>query len=414
MKQQLIIVGAGPAGLMAAIKAAEAGVECLVIESMPKPARKLGISGKGRGNLTNTAGYNEFLKHFNRQGRFLKFAFKQFFNNDLVEFFNQAGLETVEERGGRVFAASGHAPEIVGKLVAAAEKRGVRILTDRPVKKISRTDQGFIVSTQNRDFHCPVLIIATGGKSYPLTGSTGDGFRFAAELGHEITPLYPSLVALKPDVQLPGTVDRLSLRNINAQLLCGEKKTAEEFGEMTFIDGYLAGPVIITLSRLAAPMLASDKPTFISVDLKPALNHEKLDQRLLRDLQQMAKEPLQRFFAGLLPAQMTDFCSQTLKFNLNSPCHQFTAENRRKLRNWLKDLRFRIVEPGPWSQAIVTAGGIDCGQIDSTTMESKIQPNLFFAGEIIDIDADTGGYNLQAAFSTGWLAGRSAAARIGN
>lgn len=398
---------------MAAIKAADEGVSSTILESMPRPARKLGISGKGRGNLTNTASYEEFLQHFNNQGRFLKFSFKHFFNQDLIDFFQREGLNTNVERGGRVFTASGKATEIVNCLIAAAERRKVKILTQTPVNNIYFTDNHFhVICGNDQHLVAPAIILATGGRSYPLTGSTGDGYRFARAFGHTITPLYPSLVGLKPEKCYPTALERLSLKNVEATLFAGTKKVAAEFGELAFLDGCLAGPIIITLSRKAVPLLENGQKVQISIDLKPALSHEKLDQRLLRDLEQLRREPLQRLLGGLMPSVLADFCAEQLSINPKTPCASFSAESRRKLRNWLKKLEFNITEPGPWSQAIVTAGGIDTRQINTQTLESKIVANLFFAGEIMDIDADTGGYNLQAAFSTGYLAGLNAAIRI--
>lgn len=400
---------------MAAITAAEAGIKPLVLEAMPKPARKLGISGKGRGNITNTAVFKDFLKHFNQEGRFLKYCFKQFFNQDLIHFFASEGLKTTAERGGRVFTTSGKATDIVGTIIKAAEKRGVKILTDQAVRKIKNADNSFFIETAKGEKFCAeAVLIATGGKSYPLTGSTGDGYIFAGALGHKVTPVYPALVALKPKENLPAKLDRLQLKNIEAQLWVNGKKAAAEFGEMAFLDGYLAGPTIITLSRIAVPLLQQNDEVSICIDLKPALKHEKLDQRLLRDLQQLQTRPVSQLLSGLMPSALLDFCAAALKLDLQGNCGNFSAEARRKLRNWIKEIKFPISEAGPWSQAIVTAGGIDTQQIDNQSMASKLVKNLYFAGEVIDIDADTGGYNLQAAFSTGWLAGHCAAQNLKN
>jgi predicted Rossmann fold flavoprotein len=398
---------------MAAISAADQGIKSVVLEAMPKPALKLGISGKGRGNLTNTAQYSEFLKHFNQKGRFLKFCFKNFFNQELLDFFHHEGLKTNAERGGRIFTASGKATDAAKSLVNAASKRGVKILVGQRVVKIARDESGFKAITQvGRNFSCQVLLLATGGKSYPLTGSCGDGYGFGTAMGHKVTQLFPSLVALKPEKNLPGNLNGLLLKNIELQLRADGRKIAAEFGEMQFIDGYLGGATAITLSRTAVPLLHDKKQVRLCIDLKPALSHEKLDQRLLRDLKQLQTRPVKEMLAGLLPAPMVEFCAEELGISTKSLCREFSAVDRRKLRNWLKELCFDIVEAGPWSQAIVTAGGIDTGEINPQSMESRLVENLFFAGELIDIDADTGGYNLQAAFSTGWLAGRSAAMKL--
>lgn len=409
----LLIIGAGPAGLMAAINAADHGLQVLILESMPKPARKLGISGKGRGNLTNTAPFNEFLKHFNNEGRFLKSAFKAFFNTELVAFFNREGLQTVDERGGRVFVASGRATDAVACLHKAIEKRRVQLLTGKAVSGlIIEKGQCLGAIAGGKPFLAAATLLATGGLSYPATGSTGDGLRFAHDCGHEIVTPLPSLVALKTQEPLPECLKDVALRNVSAELRINGKKAAAEFGEMTFLDGNLSGPVIITLSRLAVPAVHQKMNCEIVVDLKPALDHAKLDRRILRDFEENHQARLIDVIGKLLPVGMRQFCLQQLGFNPSQKIAQVTAEQRRILRNWLKELKFVISGAAPWEQAIVTAGGIATRQINQATMESKLIKSLYFAGEIIDIDADTGGFNLQAAFSTGWLAANAIVASL--
>ncbi|MGM0599565.1 MAG: NAD(P)/FAD-dependent oxidoreductase [Candidatus Rifleibacteriota bacterium] len=414
MKTQLLIIGGGPAGLMAAIKAADAGINCIIAESMKKPALKLGLTGKGRGNITNNADYKDFLQHFNNRGRFLKSAFKQFFNADLLNFIHSIGLKTVNERGGRVFTASGKAPEISRRLIKTATQKGVKILTDTRIVKLETKNKYCTKAhtSNNRIIEARAFIIATGGQSYPLTGSTGDGYKLAKDQGHKIQKVYPSLVALKPAKKLPETLEGLTLKNIEASLLVNEKKVQSLIGEMTFLDGYLAGPLIITLSRIAVPAIKEGKEVEVSIDLKPALDHKKLDNRILRDLDDKSIKTLDMLLKRLFPASLSGLCYNACKLNPSDLCSEFRAEKRKALRNWIKDLRFKITEAGPWSQAIVTAGGISTAEIDPLSMKSKIVHNLYFAGEVIDIDADTGGYNLQAAFSTGWLAGKRASEHI--
>lgn len=409
----LLIIGAGPAGLMAAINAADLGLQVTILESMPKPARKLGISGKGRGNLTNTASFNDFLKHFNNEGRFLKSAFKAMFNTGLVEFFDREGLQTVEERGGRVFVASGRATEAVACLHKAVEKRNVQLLVGKPVSSLM-IEKGLCLGAVagGRPFLAAATLLATGGLSYPATGSTGDGINFARACGHEIVTPLPSLVALTTASPLPDYLKDVALRNVSAELRINGKKAAAEFGEMTFQDGNLAGPIIISLSRAAVQALHQGHNCEIFVDLKPALDHAKLDRRILRDFEENQGARLGDVIAKLLPAGMRQFCLQQLDLSPSLKISQVTAEHRRLLRNWLKELKFTVSGHAPWEQAIVTAGGVSTKQINQATMESKLIKNLYFAGEIIDIDADTGGYNLQAAFSTGWLAGRAIAEAV--
>jgi predicted Rossmann fold flavoprotein len=400
---------------MAAIRAADLGLQVTILESMPKPARKLGISGKGRGNLTNTASFNEFLKHFNNDGRFLKSAFKAMFNTSLVDFFSSEGLQTVEERGGRVFVASGRATEAVACLHRAVEKRNVQLLVGKAVSSLMIEKELCLGAVAGgKPYLAGATLLATGGLSYPATGSTGDGINFARACGHEIVTPLPALVALTPDIQLPECLKDVALRNVSAELRINGKKAAAEFGEMAFLDGNLAGPIIITLSRAAVQALHHGSDCEIYVDLKPALDHAKLDRRILRDFEENHAGRLADVIAKLLPAGMRQFCLQQLNLNPALKISQVTAEHRRLLRNWLKELKFRISGHAPWEQAIVTAGGVSTRQINQATMESKLIKNLYFAGEIIDIDADTGGYNLQAAFSTGWLAGSAIAEAVKN
>lgn len=405
IRKSLIVVGAGPAGLIAAITASDAGQVVTIFESMPKPARKLGISGKGRGNVTNTENYDKFLLHFNNRGRFLKTAFKKFFNKELVNFLAKEGLPTVEERGGRVFTASGKATDIVNCLHKAVLKRGITLKVGTPVKDLIIKDGKCIgVSTGSLKHYATNVILATGGLSYPATGSTGDGLRFAKNYGHEIIKPLPSLCGLKPAIPFPNYLNGINPRNIKAQLIIDGKKVGEEFGEMLFQDGYLAGPIIITLSRLAVPALEKKAKCEIILDLKPALDHQKLDNRILRDIQEKKDQRFIDIIGGLLPNGLRQYCIKSLKLSSTTKADQTTAETRKMLRLWLKELKFEIIGHAPWEQAIVTAGGISTKEIDPVTMESKLIKNLYFAGEIIDIDADTGGFNLQAAFSTGYLA----------
>ena len=409
IRKSLIVVGSGPAGFMAAITAADSGQVVTIFESMPKPARKLGITGKGRGNVTNTETYEKFLLHFNNKGRFLKTAFKKFFNKELIDFLGKEGLQTTVERGGRVFTSSGKATDIVNCLHKAIIKRGITLKTDSPVKDLIVKEGKCVgVSTANSNYYASNVVLATGGLSYPATGSTGDGLKIAKKLGHTIIKPLPSLCALKTSVQLPNYLEGVAPKNINVQLFINGKKVSEEFGEMLFQDGYLSGPVMITLSRLVVPALERKEKCEVIIDFKPALDHKKLDNRILRDIKEKNNLPFYEIVAGLLPNKLRQYCIKTLNVNSNLRADQISAEIRKQLRIWLKELKFEIIGHASWEQAIVTSGGISTKEIDPTTMESKLIKNLYFAGEIIDVDADTGGFNLQAAFSTGYLAGLSA------
>lgn len=410
----MIIVGGGAAGLIASIAASRRGLKTAVLEKMAKPGRKLGISGKGRGNLTNTADYKDFLNHFNNSGRFLKFAFRKFFSQDLIDFFFQLGLQSVTERGGRVFTASGKATDAVRCLHEAAISLGVKFETDFCVKdlQINGSSCSGVVSQSGKKLYSQTTLLCTGGLSYPLTGSTGDGLIMAEKYGHRIITPRPSLVPLKSEETIPEALDRIILKNISAQLRIDGRKIAEERGEMAFMDGFIAGPVIITLSRIAVAEISADKKVEIAVDLKPALDHQQLDRRILREIEKDPKLSIAGLLRKLLPSPMPLFICKRLGIMPELTAAKLRSEQRKQIRNSLKELVFRIIGHAPWSQAIVTAGGIDTSEVFSETMESKLIKNLFFAGEILNIDADTGGYNLQAAFSTGWLAANSVADRL--
>ncbi|MDO8283062.1 MAG: NAD(P)/FAD-dependent oxidoreductase [Thermodesulfovibrionia bacterium] len=420
-KRRVVVIGAGAAGLMAAGQAAIAGAETLLFESMRSPGRKLRISGKGRCNLTNTASQSEFISHFNRNGRFLRQAFSKFFSPELLAFFNELGIETVIERGGRVFPASGQAQDIVDALTRWAVGCGVKIINSSPVRKLVFEDgnltgvetagmQGLDGKTsKSKVYISDAVIIATGGISYPGTGSTGDGYKFAESAGHKIIPLRPALVPLQTSGDIAQRMQGLSLKNVTVRTYINGKKEVDNFGEMLFTHFGVSGPVILSMSgRVVDAILNKDKVS-LSIDLKPALDEEKLDARLLRDLNEHGKQKYKTMLKELLPAKMIPVCTDLTGISPDKTCHQITADERKRLKLWLKDLRLEINGYRPVEEAIVTAGGVDIKEVDPRTMCSKLVNGLYFAGEVLDINADTGGYNLQAAFSTGWLAGRSAA-----
>lgn len=410
----ILVVGGGPAGLMAAGQAALAGAEVRVLEKMRRPGRKLCITGKGRCNLTNVAPLPEFLGHFGPTGPFLRQAFHRFFTPELLDFFHGIGLQTVTERGGRVFPASGKAPEVLAVIERWLRGCGVTLRTDLRVERLL-CEQGCVSGVQvNGISHpCSALILATGGASYPLTGSTGDGYRLAEAVGHRILPIRPALV---PIITAGGETSRmagLQLRNIQVQLFIDGKKKAEAFGELSFTDFGLSGPVILTLSGRIVEALAQKSDVSLLLDLKPALDEKKLDTRLLRDFEQRRLEPMDSVLRGLLPKELVAPALEAATIGHDRPAGTIRSEERKRLRQWLKHFRLPVVGHRPIDEAIVTAGGVDTREVDPRTMASRLVPGLYFAGEILDLQADTGGYNLQAAFSTGWLAGRSAAAMAG-
>ncbi len=410
MKQwDIIVVGGGAAGLMAAGQAAAQGASVLILEKMKRPGRKICISGKGRCNLTNTAQVSDFISHFGKNGRFLHQAFCRFFSQELIDFFNREGLKVVKERGGRVFPASGKAPDVLKTLQRWLKRSGVRIECGGRIDTLSEQN-GKITGVQikEKQYSGKRVILATGGASYPRTGSTGDGYYLAESLGHTIIPIRPALVPLVVEGAICYHLAGLDLRNINVRLLVGGKRKKEAFGEISFLDNSVSGPVILTLSSMVVDLLREGKQVALSLDLKPALEMQKLDARLIRDFEKRHREHFSSVLRGLLPAQLIPLCLEATGISGKKEVGQITASERRQLRIWLKDFRLPISGHRPFTEAIVTAGGVDLRQVNPRTMESKLIQGLYLAGEVLDLQGDTGGYNLQAAFSTGWLAGTAA------
>ncbi|MBE9468600.1 MAG: NAD(P)/FAD-dependent oxidoreductase [Bacteroidetes bacterium] len=414
-KYDIIVIGGGPAGLMAAGRAAELGAETILIEKNNRIGRKLSITGKGRCNITNSLELADFLKHFNNQGRFLRNSFSSFFSNDLIEFFNNLGLETVVERGGRVFPKSEKAVDVVDVLKKWCYRSGVEIKSNCEVKQLIINEEkleGVKVfnKTDNRtnQFFAKTVIVATGGVSYPRTGSTGDGYRFAKSVGHKIIPVRPSLVPLEVEQGFCDKLNELNLKNVSVSVWVNNKKETEAFGELTFTDFGISGPTILSLSKTVVDALNKKNSVKINIDLKPALDNNKLDTRLIRELNNNGKNQFKDILKTLLPLKLIPVCSELTGIPTDKLCNQINSKDRKKLRIWLKDFSLDIKSARPISEAIITAGGVDLKEIDKKTLSSKLNYNLFFAGEVLDIDADTGGYNLQAAFSTGRLAGEEA------
>lgn len=402
-----IIIGGGPAGLMAAGQAAQRGEETILLEKMARVGMKLCITGKGRCNITNTCEVAEFISHFGKNGRFLRQAFARFFNVDLLDFFEERGLKVVKERGGRVFPASGKAPEVQQVLRLWCKKCGVKIETPAKVTKILM-EEGQVTGVQCNGIAIPCdrVILATGGASYPSTGSTGDGYPLAESAGHTIIPIRQALVPLETAGNIAGRMAELNLRNIKVLLFVDGKKKREAFGEIVFTKFGLTGPTVLTLSGDTVDYLRAGRRVVFSIDLKPALDDKKLDARLLRDINARGKEEISSFLRGLIPGKMIPVCLDQTEIPDNRKVCDISAKERKRLRFWLKDMRFKVTGFRPFKEAIVTAGGVSTKEINPKTMESKKTKGLFIVGELLDIQADTGGYNLQAAFSTGWLAGR--------
>jgi len=396
--------------MMASGQAAGLGANTLLLEKMHRPGRKLGITGKGRCNLTNVASLPEIISHFGSSGVFLRQAFHRFSNDELVAFFGDLGVPTVVERGGRVFPASGQARDVVDALTGWMRRQGVAVR--RKVSVGGLLIEGRKVcgvrDSGGETYPADAVIIATGGVSYPATGSTGDGYRLARSAGHSIVAPRPALIPLETGGGVAPRLQGLSMRNVNVSVLVDDRKQGEAFGEMLFTHFGLSGPVILSLSGMVTDALNLGGRVIISIDLKPALDERKLDERLLRDLDAHGKRKFQTLLEDLLPGKLIPVCMELTGIPPDRRGHQITARERERLRAWLKDFRLEVTGTRPISEAIITAGGINTGEIDPRTMESCLVSGLYFAGEVMDIDADTGGYNLQAAFSTGWLAGRSA------
>jgi predicted Rossmann fold flavoprotein len=380
-----------------------------LLERMDRPGRKLRICGKGRGNIGNTAPLDEFLTHFGKNFRFLRPALAHFFTPDTIDLLDSLGVPTKEERGGRLFPVSDSAQDLVDAFVRHARASGVTIRTGCRVSDIRRLAEGFEITSGPHTLKADRVILATGGASYPATGSTGDGYDLARRLGHGITAIAPALIPLVTAGDAAARLQGLSLKNVRAELRVDGKKAGEQMGEMLFTHFGLSGPIILTLSKAAVQAVDQGRKTEILIDLKPALDPAKLDARLLRDLGGHGKMHVENLLRGLMPPKLIPICLEQTGLAGEKPAHQVSAEERKRLRLWLKELRFTVSGYRPLREAIVTAGGVSLTEVNPKTMQSRICPGLFLAGEVLDMDADTGGFNLQAALSTGHLAGLSAA-----
>ena len=411
----LVVIGAGPAGLMAAIESFHPSFNVLILEKMHMPAIKLRLSGKGRCNITNDASLEEFLKHFGKNSKFLKFAFAEFFNKDLLEYFNKMGVEFKLERGGRWFPQNDKAIDIVNALLDKVKTLQIPIKENTRVVSIKKTEQGHFQigirkksnSTVSEHIITEKVVVATGGKSYPKTGSTGDGLKWAEILGHKIVALKPSLVPIDTKGSIAKQLEGLSLKNVEVSVWSDNKKVSQQFGEMVFTDSGLSGPVILSLSREIVTLVDARKQPTILIDLKPALEHPKLEQRILREIAEHGKQGFKSLLKRLLPQKLIPVFLEILQVSPDKQLSQINAQERKELRLLLKEFKFEVSGYGSYDQAIVTKGGIRIKDVNPRTMESRLVKNLYFVGEVIDVDADTGGFNLQAAFSTGWIAGRA-------
>ena len=404
--KKIIVIGGGAAGIMAAIRASECGAKVTLFEKMPKIGRKLRITGKGRCNLTNTADMAEIIKNIPGNGKFLFSALKNFSSADTVKFFNELGIVTKIERGGRIFPASDDANEVIDALTRKLAILGVEIKINSPVTDILAENKKIIgVVVGGKIFKADAVILATGGASYPATGSTGDGFRLARRLGHTITEILPALVPLEVEEDFIKDLQGLSLKNVRVKLLADGKKIAEQFGEMLFTHFGVSGPIILTLSRQAAKFLAEKKFVELEINLKPALTPEQLDARILRDFAKFKGKIIKNALVELLPAKLIPIVLDLAYLPEEKRVDKIKQAERRRLIEILRALPLTITRTRPIEEAIVTSGGISVKELDPRTMQSKIIEGLFIVGEVADVDGFTGGFNLQAAWSMGFAAG---------
>ncbi|MGE5197714.1 MAG: NAD(P)/FAD-dependent oxidoreductase [Deltaproteobacteria bacterium] len=408
--KKIIVVGAGPAGMMAAIRAAQKAQQVTLIEKNSSPGKKLLLSGKGRCNLTNTSDLNFFIERFSENGQFLRDAFKKFFHPQLMRFFQERGLELEVERQQRVFPAGGKSQAVLEVLKQELNRLKVNVMYNSELKDIAIED-GRIKGISLRDgryLTADRLILATGGVSYSFTGSTGDDIRLAEKLGHRIVALRPALVPLETKQKDPAALMGLTLKNIRLKFSDGKKEIDSGVGELLFTDFGISGPLVLSLSGRIAEWISSGGNVFVTIDLKPALTAEQLDRRLLREFKLSPKKNLKNTLKGLLPLRLIEVFIGILKISPDKKTSHLSQKERRQIIGLLKGLRLDIVACRPIEEAMVTRGGVSAKDINPRTMESRVVAGLYFAGEMVDISADTGGFNLQAAFSTGYLAGESA------
>ncbi len=437
-EERIVVIGAGAGGMMAACRAAELGAEVLLLEKTDSPGKKILISGKSRCNLTNVKPLDDFISMYGPNGRFLYGAFNKFFRDDLLAFLKRRGVETKTERGGRIFPASDDAREVLGAFRRCMTERRVHLQTGAGVRQIL-IQNGRVtgVRTSLEAYPTSAVILATGGASFPATGSTGDGYRLASELGHTIVPLRPALVPLVvKEVERAKSMQGVSLKNVRLTAFrcsadeinfspvptfdCGRgiagkrphKSVIESRqGEMMFTHFGIGGPVTLLMSLAVADAL-KEGPVSVSLDLKPALTDKQLRNRIRRGLEDHSKRSYRNILKGLLPLKMIDPVIEMSGIPAEKLGHEITATDRDRLVSLLKSIRFNIERPLPLSSAMVTAGGVSLKEINPKTMESKLIRGLYLCGEVMDIDGDTGGYNLQAAFSTGYVAGEAAGVSI--
>lgn len=405
--KRVVVIGGGAAGLMAAVIAGREGAKVTLLEKMNYVGKKMGITGKGRCNITNACDMSDFIKNTPGNGKFLYGAYERFTNEDLLQLLHDAGLETKVERGGRVFPASDSALDVRNTFMKLMKHYGVDVHLEEPVKKLL-IDDGIVtgVVTDKETYHADAVVIATGGKSYPATGSTGDGYILAAQVGHKITDIRPSLVPIVTEESWVKDLMGLSLRNVELSVVAKNKVQAKMFGEMMFTHFGITGPIVLSLSHTVGKLMRKKNIGTIGLDinLKPALSPETLDKRLQKDFDLYSKKQLINGMKDLLPSRLIPLIIELAGIDPQKPINQISKEERQQIGYMLQHMPLTVKGLRPVEEAIVTAGGISLKEFNPKTMESKLVKGLYGAGEVLDIDAFTGGYNLQAAFSTGYVA----------
>ena len=406
----VIVVGGGAAGMMAAIFAARNGQNVTLLEKNEKLGKKIFITGKGRCNITNASEIEDLFSAVISNPKFLYSGFYSFTNDQVIHFFEELGVATKIERGNRVFPVSDHSSDVIAALTREMQHLKVKVQLHCEVKELLINNEREIKGVRlanGKKMTADAVVVATGGISYPSTGSTGDGYRFARNCGHKVTELFPSLVPMEVKEWYAKELQGLSLKNIEIHITDGKKKLYDEFGEMLFTHYGVTGPVILSASSIVGKTLEK-KELVLHIDLKPALTEEQLDKRLLREFEANHNKQFKNAIDSLLPAKLRPVIIELSGIEEEKKVHEITKEERLNLLRLIKDFHMTLTGLRGYNEAIITKGGISVKEIDPGTMESKLIKNLYFAGEVLDLDAVTGGYNLQIAWATGYLAGISA------
>ena len=406
---KILIIGAGPAGMMAAIAAADRGAQVILLEKNEKLGKKLYITGKGRCNITNSCPTQDFFDNVVSNPKFLYSAIYTFDQSAVCSFLEGEGLRLKEERGQRIFPESDKSSDVIKTLERALKKRNVQIRLNTCADRVATDENGFsrVITSKGESIKADALIIATGGLSYKSTGSTGDGYKFAVKMGHKIKDTEPSLVPLRAKEDYIKNLEGLSLRNVSLSM-----DRFSGFGEMLFTADGISGPLVLTASsELCRKIAAAQNGISAAIDLKPALTAEQLDQRILRDFSEEKNKAFKNSLNKLLPSKMIPVIVNLSQIDPDKKVNEVTREERKRLTELIKAFPLTIIGNKGFEQAVITQGGVNVREVDASTMESKIVRNVYFAGEVLDVDAYTGGFNLQIAWSTGYLAGMSACER---